>query len=91
MALVGTGRALRDMSLRAVDDVAQIESARKQERQMVKQADRQMKGSLAGTGAAIGLSAGLGSAAMGAQFGAAAGPIGLVGGAAIGYLAGSLF
>jgi uncharacterized protein (DUF2147 family) len=87
-SLVGTGAAFRQVRDVALEDAAEMESARERERQQIKVADRSQKASLAGTGAALGYAAGAGSAAMGATYGSWAGPIGAVAGAAVGYLLG---
>ncbi|WLD56875.1 hypothetical protein NFC81_09040 [Salinispirillum sp. LH 10-3-1] len=87
----------QDMKGQAVDGyarVADLEQRRNQANDNIDAAKTAQRNSNIGAGAGLGLSmatAGASGAAMGAKFGAMAGPVGLVGGAAAGYLFSKFF
>jgi phage tail tape-measure protein len=73
MSVIGTGLAYRQQAEQLATQADQLSLERKQQNEMIKQADTQQKLGLAGMGAALGM---------------AGGPVGMAVGAGIGYLVG---
>jgi hypothetical protein len=93
--LVDVGRSYASNAMQGMTRVSSMEEARERVKkglnaQAEMQEDSDRKSSVA-TGAGLGAAAAMSSAYMGATYGAWAGPIGMVAGAAVGFLLNELF
>jgi len=83
MSVIGTGLAYRRQAEGLAQKAGELEDKRDAENQMIKAADKAQQGNLTGMGAAMGWMAGAKAASVG-------GPMGMLIGAGIGFLAGEI-
>lgn len=89
--LMDVKKSLQGSAKAGLREVAAGEQSRDLTNKTLEMEENNSKKSMISTGAGLGLAGGMASAAMGLKFGMMAGPVGMIGGAAIGYLISELF